>query len=311
MPAPPAGAYAARAGLAAVVLAPASAPRSKLAQIMAAGARLVPLTGNTSDCCRLARSAARFGWVNVTTTYYNSVGVDAYATVAYEIAGVRPDVVLLPISSGPLLAGVMKGFERLKRLGLADRLPRPVAVQPSACAPTVRAFETGKLVAPRTRQPTAASALNDTLAGYERDGDYTFTWIRRHGGSAVAVSDDDILEAVRGVATREEIFVELSAAAPVAAIRQLVASGWLGPDERVVAVATGHGLKDISDAVIPELQRRLSWTRERSRSCSSEPAWPASQARAGGFGAYRAPNSARRQAAGDVPTTRLNSRPKW
>jgi threonine synthase len=158
-----AAAYAAQAGLPAVVLAPASAPRSKLAQIMVAGARLVPVNGNTSDCCRLARSAARFGWVNVTTTYYNPVGVDGYATVAYEIAGVRPDVVLLPISSGPLLAGVMKGFERLKRLGLADKLPRPVAVQPSACSPTVRAFETGKPVAPWTHQPTAASALNDTL----------------------------------------------------------------------------------------------------------------------------------------------------
>ena len=86
----------------------------------------------------------------------------------------------------------MKGFERLKRLGLADKLPRPVAVQPSACSPTVRAFETGKPVAPWTHQPTAASALNDTLAGYERDGDYTLTWIRRHGGAAVAVSDDEI-----------------------------------------------------------------------------------------------------------------------
>ena len=224
---------------------------------MVAGARLVPVNGNTSDCCRLARSATRFGWVNVTTTYYNPVGVDGYATVAYEIAGVRPDVVLLPISSGPLLVGVMKGFERLKGLGLADKLPKPVAVQPSACAPTVRAFETGKPVAPWTHQPTAGSALNDTLAGYERDGDYTLAWIRRHGGSAVAVSDDDILEAVRSLATREGIFVEPSAAVPVAAIRQLVASGWLGPDERVVVVATGHGLKDIPDAVLPEMQKPI------------------------------------------------------
>lgn len=253
-----AAAYAARAGLAAVVLAPASAPRSKLAQIRAAGARLVLVNGDTSDCCRLARTAAaRIGWVNVTTTYYNPVGVDGYATIAYEIAGVRPDVLLLPISSGPLLAGVMKGFERLKRLGLADKLPRPVAVQPSACAPTVRAFETGKPVAPWTHQRTAASALNDTLAGYERDGDYTLAWIRRHGGAAVAVSDEEILEAARVLVTREGIFVEPSAAAPIAAVRQLVASGWLGLDERVVAVVTGHELKDIPDAVLPDMQKPI------------------------------------------------------
>jgi threonine synthase len=254
-----AAAYAARGGLAAVVLAPASAPRSKLAQIIVAGARLVAVNGNTSDCCRLAKTAAaRFGWVNVTTTYYNPVGIDAYATIAYEIVGVRPDVVLLPISSGPLLAGVMKGFERLKRLGLTDKLPRPVAVQPSACAPTVRAFDTGKPVAPWTHQSTIASALNDTLSGYERDGDHTIAWIRRHGGCAVAVSDDDMLGAVRSLARREGIFVEPSAAAPIAAIKQLLASGRLGPDERVVAVTTGHGLKDVPDALLPEVPKPIA-----------------------------------------------------
>ena len=254
-----AAAYAARAGVAAVVLAPASAPRNKIAQIMVTGARFIAVNGNTSDCCRLAKTAAaRFGLVNVTTTYYNPVGVDAYATIAYEIADVRPDVVLLPISSGPLLAGVMKGFERLKRLGLADKLPRPVAVQPSACAPAVRAFETGKAVAPWTHQPTIASALNDTLAGYERDGDYTIAWIRRHGGCAVAVSDDDMLGAVRNLATREGIFVEPSAAAPIAAIKQLLASGRLRPDERVVAVTTGHGLKDVPDALLPEMPKPIA-----------------------------------------------------
>jgi threonine synthase len=238
---------------------PASAPRNKVAQIIVAGARLVTVNGNTSDCCGLAKTAAaRFGWVNVITTYYNPFGVDAYATIAYEIAGVRPDVVLLPVSSGPLLAGVMKGFERLKRLGLAEKLPRPVVVQASACAPTVRAFEIGKLVAPWTHQPTIASALNDTLAGYERDGDYTIAWIRRHGGSAIAVSDDDTLAAVRSLATGEGIFVEPSAAVPVAAIKQLVASGRLGRDERVVAVTTGHGLKDVPDAVLPQMPQPIA-----------------------------------------------------
>ena len=254
-----AAAYAARAGLAALVLAPARAPRSKLAQIMVAGARLVPVNGTTSDCCRLARTAAaRFGWVNVTTTYYNPVGVDGYATVAYEIAGVRPDVVLLPISSGPLLAGVMKGFERLERLGLVDKVPRPVAVQPSACAPTVRAFATGKPVAPWKHQPTIASALNDTLDGYERDGDYTIAWIRRHGGTAVAVSDDEIVDGVRSLATSEGIFVEPSAAAPIAAIRGLLASGWLGRQERIVAVTTGHGLKDVPAAALPAMPEPIA-----------------------------------------------------
>ncbi len=259
-----AAAYAARAGLPAVVLVPAAAPPGKLAQIRAAGARLVTVAGDTSDCCRLAKSAAaRRGWVNLTTTYYNPVGVDACATIAYEIAALAPDVVLLPISSGPLLAGIMKGFERLQRLGIVAAAPRPVAVQPDACAPIVRALASGTAVAPWRHRPTIASALNDTLSGYERDGDYTIAWIRRHRGRAVAVGDDDILAAVRSLAAKEGIFVEPSAAAPVAAIAALKASGWLRPDERVVAVTTGHGLKDPQAAVGRDLPEPIAPGDER------------------------------------------------
>jgi threonine synthase len=113
-------------------------------------------------------------------------------------------------------------------------------------------------VAAWTHQPTIASALNDTLAGYERDGDYTIAWIRRHGGCAVAVSDDDIVAAVRSSARREGIFVEPSAAAPLAAIKPLVASGWLRAAERVVAVTTGHGLKDVPDAALPAMPEPIA-----------------------------------------------------
>ncbi|MGH7119713.1 MAG: threonine synthase [Acetobacteraceae bacterium] len=249
-----AAAYAARAGLPAVVLVPATAPRSKLTQILVHGARLVTVQGETSDCCRLAAVAARrFGWVNLTTTYCNPYGVDGYATIAYEIAAMRPEVLLLPISCGPLLAGVMKGFTRMQALGLIEHVPRPVAVQPAGCAPIVRAFTSGARVTAWTPEHTIASALNDTLAGYERDGDYTLAWLRRCGGTAVAVSDEAVVRAVCALAEREGLFVEPSAAVPVAAISNLVASGWLDRSQRVVAVATGHGLKDVPAAAIPDL----------------------------------------------------------
>ena len=249
-----AAAYAARAGLPAAVLVPETAPRAKLAQILVHGARLITVKGATSDCCRLARFVAdRFGWVNATTTYYNPYGVDGYATIAYELEAVRPDVLLLPISSGPLLAGVMKGFERLRAQGRIARLPRPVAVQSAGCAPIVRALETGRPVEAWRHQYTVASALNDTLEGYERDGDYTLDWIRRSGGSAVAVTDEQVVRAIGALARSEGVFVEPSAAVPIAALDGLLASGWLKRDERVVAVATGHGLKDVPAAALPEL----------------------------------------------------------
>jgi threonine synthase len=249
-----AAAYAARAGLPAAVLVPETAPRAKLAQILVHGARLVTVQGATSDCCRLARFvAARFGWVNATTTYYNPYGVDGYATIAYELEAARPDVLLLPISSGPLLAGVMKGFERLRALGRIARLPRPVAVQSAGCAPIVRALQAGRPVEAWRHQYTVASALNDTLEGYERDGDYTLDWIRRSGGTAVAVTDEQAVAAIGELARTEGIFVEPSAAVPIAALDALLATGWLTPEERVIAVATGHGLKDVPAVALPEM----------------------------------------------------------
>lgn len=250
-----AAAYAARAGLPLTVLVPRTAPPSKLRQIVLAGARLVTVDGATHDCCRLAKQAAeRMGWVNLTTTFHNPYGVDGYATIAYELAALAPDVLLLPISSGPLLAGMMKGFVRLKRDGLVERVPRPIAVQTAACAPIAAAFEAGGPVQPWAHQHTVASALNDTLAGYERDGDYTLDFIRRHDGAAVAVDDAAILTAVRLAAEREGIVLEPSAAVPVAALASRRDVLGIAPGERVVAVATGHGLKDLShvaDAALP------------------------------------------------------------
>ena len=256
-----AAAYAARAGLRAIVLVPAAAVPAKLKQIRITGAQLVTIDGATHDCCRLAsRAADALGFVNVTTTFYCPYGVDAYATIAYELAAIEPDIVLLPVSSGPILAGVMKGFQRLFDQGRIGRLPRPVAIQSAACRPIVEAFDKAMpAVAPPPR-PTVAAALNDTLEGYERDGDYTVAILRRYSGTAIAVEDNEILEAVRRIARLEGIAVEPSAAAPVAALPHLLARGSVAPGERIVAVVTGHALKDMPEQVLPALAEPIAPT---------------------------------------------------
>jgi threonine synthase len=242
-----AAAYAARAGIRATVLVPQTTPRAKLAQIVATGARLVLVRGDTSDCCRLVcRTAAKLGLVNASTTFYNPYAVEAYATLAFELAPLKPDVVVLPISCGPLLVGIMKGFALLAASGTIERVPRPVAAQPAACAPIVRAFERGERVRRWVREETVASALNDTLMDYERDGDYAIEWLRRFGGTAIAVPDEEIVAAADAAGRLEGIFVEPSAAVPIAASWRLLASGRVSGRERIVAVATGHGLKDPS-----------------------------------------------------------------
>ena len=242
-------AYAARAGLHILVLVPAHTPEAKLRQIALCGATLVTVDGATSDTCGMVERLARdHGLTNVTTTFHNPYGVEAYATLAYETANLEPDVVLLPIASGPLLVGMMKGYHRLKARGAISRVPRPVAVQAANCAPIARAFDGDCRVAPWEHQDSVASALNDTLAGYERDGDHTIDCIKQHGGCAIAVDEDEIVGAVRDLAGSEGIVAEPSAAVPVAAVKHLLKRELIRADERVLVVATGHGLKDLSCA---------------------------------------------------------------
>lgn len=244
-----AAAYAARAGLTVKVLVPAHTPDAKLRQIAICGAELITVDGTTSDTCQMVQRLAReHRLTNVTTTFHSPYGVEGYATIAYETAGIAADVVLLPIASGPLLAGMMKGYSRMKAKGLIAKVPRPIAVQAQNCAPIVRAFNDKTAVGPWAHQPSIASALNDTLAGYERDGDYTLDWIRRFDGYAIGVDEETIADATRELATTEGLVVEPSAAVTIGAMRDLLADGRIAPDENVLAVVTGHGLKDLSCA---------------------------------------------------------------
>jgi len=249
-----AAAYCARAGLPLTVLVPATAPPAKLRQIAIAGARLVTVDGATDDCCRLATElSAADGLANLTTTFHNPYGIDGYATISDEVAHLAPDVVLLPISSGPLLAGMMKGFARLLAAGRIDRMPRPVAVQPEACAPITRAFQRGGAIEPWRHRQTIAGALNDTLAGYERDGDRTLSFIRKHDGAAVAVTDEAIVDAQHLAARTEGLVLEPSAAVPFAAVEAVRNALGLSGGERILAVVTGHGLKDLSTVAATNL----------------------------------------------------------
>src|SRR5690242_1743067 len=137
-----AAAYGARAGLDVVILVPVGTPPAKLAQAAICGARVVAVRGTYSDAWALAAAvSASAGWLNATTTFTCPYVVEGTRTVAYELwetVGV-PDWVAVPIGAGPLLAGIAGGFADLRALGLADRTPRLLALQPAGCAPIVRA----------------------------------------------------------------------------------------------------------------------------------------------------------------------------
>jgi threonine synthase len=172
-------------------------------------------------------------------------------TYAYEIAqrlGWRaPDRVLHPAAGGMSLAKTWKGFNELKTLGWVDTLPRMTMVQGAACAPMVRAWETGApTIEPVERGATIASALAAADPGLL--GARTLQAVRESGGAAAAVSDAEIREAMLDLA-REGLFIEPSGAVTLAGLRRLVRAGYVDAGESVVCVLTGSGFKDFERIV--------------------------------------------------------------
>jgi threonine synthase len=236
-----AAAYAARAGLPAVILVPVGTPPAKMAQAAVCGATVVAVEGSYSDAWRLAAEVAeRTGWLNATTTFVCPYVVEGTRTVAYEIHEARgtPDWVVVPIGAGPLLVGVHRGFADV------GRAPRLLAVQPAGCAPIVRAFECGTAVEPWAAPATVASGLADPLAGYPEEGEITLSAIRASDGAAVAVDDDATIAAVRTLAECEGLFQEPSGAIALAGAAEARRRGVIGDGQTVVLCLTGTGLKD-------------------------------------------------------------------
>lgn len=242
-------AYAARAGLPAVCVVPEATPPTKLLQIEAVGARIVRVGGDYSDAYALALIAAEdYGWANLTSTYVNPYMLEGDKTVAYEVleqlGGNAPDWVLVPVGAGPLLSAIYKGFEELGASG--EDGPRMVAVQAAGCAPIARAFEAGAEEVDAWDRPveTAASSIADALRGYPEDGTRTLSVVRRSGGRAVSVFEEETRAAMNDLAGSEGLLVEPGAAVAVAAYERLAVENVIEGGQTVVIVLTGHGLKD-------------------------------------------------------------------
>ncbi len=251
--------YAARAGLPAYLIVSARAPMSKLSAATSHGARTFQVAGDFSRAFAVAReAAAEVGLANLTTTYINCYACEGNKSVAYELyeqMDAVPDWVVVPVGAGPLLYGVWKGFEELRHFGLVDHTPRLMAVQPEGCAPIARAFEMGTEVAPWTSVDTVVSGLDDPLQGYEGDGTLTLEAVRASGGVALAVPDEDTLEAGRLLAVDEGIFVEPAAAISLAGASAARRLGHAREPQTIVCLLTGHGFKYQVAAADPEPER--------------------------------------------------------
>lgn len=246
-----AAAYAAKAGIPCKVFVPHGTPFEKRAIMEMYGATLVEVAGTFSDAYQEAERETKVnGWFNLTSTFLNPYAIEGDKTLAYEVyfqLGFIPDWIIIPIGAGPLLVACYKGFKELKMSGEISKLPRMVGVQAENCAPIVRAFEEkDEEVKPWGKPETIASGIADPLTTYPQDGTRTLRTIRESGGCAVGVSDESIKRYRKLLAETEGIFAESAAVTSVAVVEKLKHTGWIKPEETVVCVVTGHGLKDLN-----------------------------------------------------------------
>jgi threonine synthase len=239
-------AYAAQAGLPCVIVMPMDTPAANVIECRAFGADVRMLPGLISDCGKfVAEHKEREGWFEI-STLKEPYRIEGKKTMAYELweqfDGKLPDVILYPTGGGVGMIGMWKAFEEMQAMGwIGTERPRMVSVQAAGCAPIVEAFEKGAESAPFwDNAATIASGLRVPKAL----GDFlVLRAVRESRGTAVAVSDDDMLAAGRELASLEGIFAAPEGAATVAAARKLAAAGCLKSPDSIVLFNTGCGYK--------------------------------------------------------------------
>ncbi len=248
---------AASVGLPAVIFVPKSAPPAKIAQHLIYGARVMLVDGTYDDAFELTLKVAReFGWYNRNTAY-NPYMTEGKKTAALEICEQlgweAPDRIFVPVGDGCIIGGVHKGLKDLMALGWIDHMPKIMGVQAAGSDPLVRAWEEG-LQGWEMKPVEAHSVADSIVAGLPRDRNKALAAVRETGGAYLRVSDEEILAAIPKVARNTGVFVEPAAAAAYAGLEKAVAEGMVDPDERVVVLLTGSGLKDIASAMktVPE-----------------------------------------------------------
>lgn len=247
-----AAAYAARAGIGCVVFVLDSAPLIASTVIQAYGG-IVVATDMFGRWQLMEEGVRRYGWYPLggwTRTAYtgNPYGGEGYKSIAYELCQQldwqAPDVVIVPTAGAEVLYGVYRGFADARRLGWIDRLPRLVAAEPAAGAPTFHALERGLDYIPRVNAgSTVAVSIGASIGSYRG-----LLGVRDSDGMGAAVGEDEILAAYTLLARREGLFVEPSSAASVAAALQLGRGGQLTRSSTVVCISTASGMKDPSTA---------------------------------------------------------------
>jgi threonine synthase len=238
-------AYAAAAGMQGIVMVPKGTAAAKILQAHAYGASVIVVDGRFDyEVAELYQKAvAEFGWYDCLSSNPYRVGKKSYAyELVDQMDGVLPDWVIHPTAGGTGIVCMWQGFKEFQTLGWIDRLPKLVAAQSEAAAPFVAAMahESAEIAAVEARETVAESIQVGNPSAL---GNRALAALRESRGTAVGLSDGEILEAQALTAKLAGIFAEPAAATSVAAAKKMRANGTIGRDEVVVCHLTGHGLK--------------------------------------------------------------------
>ncbi|TMB73059.1 MAG: threonine synthase [Deltaproteobacteria bacterium] len=250
-------AYAARARIEAHVFMPRDTPIANQIEVQQYGARLTLVDGLINDCGRIIneRKTAE-GWFDI-STLKEPYRVEGKKTMGYEIAEqlnwTLPDVIIYPTGGGTGLIGMWKAFQEMEELGwIGSKRPRMVSVQASGCAPIVKAFGEGRETAePWQNAKTVASGLRVPQAVADF---LMLRALRESNGTALSVSDEEIIAEIPRLGRAEGIFFCPEGAACAAALRRLMQNGWVKPTDEVVLFNTASGLKYLD--VLQAAQKR-------------------------------------------------------
>jgi len=237
-----AAAYAARAGMIAAVIIPdGHVALGKLAQALIHGAKVVPVRGSFDDALHIVRQLGERGGVTVVNSI-NPFRIEGQKTAAFEICdalGNAPDVHCIPVGNAGNITAYWKGYSEFARDGRTTKAPRMLGWQAAGSAPLV-------LGEPVLHPETIATAIR---IGNPASWDAAIAARDESGGAIGSVTDAQILDAYRLLASLEGVFVEPASAASIAGLVQGAAQGLVERDEVVVCTVTGHGLKDPNRAI--------------------------------------------------------------
>lgn len=250
---------AASVGMPCVIFVPEKAPAAKIAQLLIFGANVLAVKGTYDDAFDLCMEVcAQRGWFN-RNTGHNPFTREGKKTAAFEIydqLGKIPDWVVVPTGDGNILAGIWKGFRDLKAAGIAPKMPKMLCAQSEASAAiSVAAWKLQRAgnLKPDWKSveiaPVAATTVADSISvDIPRDGLAAVRAVIESGGAAVAVPDAEILAAIPELARGAGVFAEPAASCAWAGLKKAAREGRVKPDETVVCMITGNGLKDVASA---------------------------------------------------------------